>query len=264
VVRLLDSLANFSFGALLGLWLVGVFACGVAYWLLSFWRPVLMENGAPVAATLDGLATSLYFSFITATSVGYGDVAPIGLARALAVTESAAGLLVFGCIISKLVSRRQEQLVEEIHDLAFEDRLGRVRTNLHLVLAELQTLSGECSAAGLPPERLLPRVESTAMVFSGELRAIHDLLYLPRQTPEEAVVEVLLANLAAALKALTELLARFPEERVRSSLLRSSLGSIGSLASEICGDCVPREHAPELKGWMDRIHDLAEGLLVSR
>ncbi len=126
----------------------------------------------------------------------------------------------------------------------------------------MQTLSGECAAAALPQERLLPRLESTAMVFSGELRAIHDLLYQPQQTPEEAVLEVLLANLATGLKALTEVLARFPEARRGSALLAPSLRSIGSLASEICGDCVPRAYAPELKGWMDRIHDLADGLLV--
>jgi hypothetical protein len=60
--------------------------------------------------------------------------------RILAVTEGAIGLLIFGCLISKLVSRRQEALVEETHRIAFEDRLDRVRTNLHLVLNDLDTI----------------------------------------------------------------------------------------------------------------------------
>src|SRR5205085_7136222 len=139
-------------------------------------RVSLMEGTTPVAPTLEGLGTALYFSVVTATSVGFGDVAPLGPARILAAAESAAGLLLLGCVISKLVSRRQEQLVEEIHGLAFENHLGRVRTNLHLVLSELQTLSGACTEAAVSRERLLPRVESTAMVFAGDLRAIHDLL----------------------------------------------------------------------------------------
>jgi hypothetical protein len=256
-VRLLDALANSSFGALLAVWLGLVLGCALAYWLLSLGQDSLIENGRPVAATLEGLGTAVYFSLITATSVGYGDVAPAGLARALAGLESAAGLVIFGCVISKLVSRRQERLVEEIHDVAFEDRLGRVRTNLHLVLSELQTLSGECVPSTLSPERALPRLESTAVVFAGELRSIHDLLYRPNQAPEEAVLETILAILAAGLEGLRDLVHKLPAARERPGPLNPTLRSIGILAGEICGDCVPRAYAPELRVWMDRIQALA-------
>ena len=67
-----------------------------------------------------------------------------------------------------------------------EDRLGRVRTNLHLVLRELHELSEECSGHDGPARPgLMARVESAAAVFDGEAQAIHDLLYRPEQTPEE-------------------------------------------------------------------------------
>jgi len=33
------------------------------------------------------------------------------------------------------------------------------------------------------------------------------------------------------------------------------LRDIGRLSGEICGDCVPRDYAPELKDWMDRIQE---------
>jgi hypothetical protein len=79
-------------------------------------------------------------------------------------------------------------------------------------------------------------------------------------TPEEAVLGALLANLAAGLKALGEVVARLPEAGAHSELLPPLLRSIGGRAAEICGSCVPRAYAPELKGWMDRIHDLAEKL----
>src|SRR5438094_520667 len=87
-------------------------------------RPAAAIAGRDVDADARGLLTALYFSFVTATSVGYGDVVPLGFARALAIAEAATGLLLFGCLISKLISTRQEQLIEEIHRTTFEDRLG--------------------------------------------------------------------------------------------------------------------------------------------
>ena len=35
---------------------------------------------------------------------------------------------------------------------------------------------------------------------------------------------------------------------------------IRRLASEICGECVPKQYAPELTVWMDRIQDLSRRL----
>jgi hypothetical protein len=259
-VRWLEALASSSFGTMLVIWLTLVLGCAAVYWALGLCCDSLKEGTDPVPATLDGLLTAIYFSCITATSVGYGDVVPVGLARLLAVTESAAGLVIFGCVISKLVSRRQELLVEEIHDLAFEDQLGRVRTNLHLVLAELQTLSGDCVPVPLSLERALPRLESTTVVFAGELRAVHDLLYRAHQLPEAVVLETILAILSASLEGLRELLHKVPALREHSAPLRSTLRSVKHLAGEICGDCVPREYAPELRVWMDRIQQLAGGI----
>jgi potassium channel LctB len=262
--KLLDLLANTSFAALLRLWLGVVFGCAAVYWIAGSGEPPsLMEGGVRVPLTLHGLATAVYFSFVTATSVGFGDVVPVGLVRIVAVAESATGLLIFGCVISKLVSRRQEYLIEEIHRIAFEDRLGRVRTNLHLVLSELQAISSECVQPSLAPERSLSRIESASMVFHGELRAVHDLLYRPQQVPDESVFEALLANLASGLREFCDLMERMPKVPERSALLKSGLKSISNLAGEICGECVPHEYAPELKVWMDRVHQLAGRLSLA-
>lgn len=262
--KLLDVLAAASISSLLGLWLAIVVSCGVVYWLLGFGHvPSLREGEQAVPANLEGLGTALYFSFITATSVGYGDVVPVGVARVLTAIESMAALLIFGVLISKLVSYRQEHLVEEIHLLTFEDRLGRVRTNLHMVLAELQALSSECGRQNIAAERLLPRVESATMVFVGELRAVHDLLYRPQRAPEEAALEAILANLAAGLREFGDLLDKSLAPANRSAVFKLGLQAISNLAGEICGECVPREHAPELKTWMDRIHELAGKLAAA-
>ena len=258
---LLSALADRSLAEIVGLWLAIVVACAIIDWLAGSSAHGLRE--AADGALADGrvpFATALYFSFVTALSIGYGDVVPTGLLRALAVAEGAFGLLLFGVLISKLVSRRQEELTAEIHRITFEDRLGRVRTNLHLVLSELQALAEQCaSREGVPDERIGRRIEIAVAVFVGELRAIHDLLFRPQRAPEEAALEALLAHLAAALGELAELLECIGD-RPRPLDLARQVVAARALAREICGDCVPRAYAAALRGWMDRIQELSTRL----
>ena len=62
------------------------------------------------------------------------------------------------------------------------------------------------------------------------------------------------------LQSLVELSESCPEENGESTTLDAALRAIGNLAREICGECVPRVYAPELKGAMDQIQALAERL----
>ena len=260
--RFIDVLADRSVGSLFWLWLVIVVVCAIVDWLLALAGAApLLANGQPIAADVGGLASALYFSAITATSVGYGDIAPVGAARPLAIAESVAGLILFGCVVSKFVSRRQEQLIGEIHHIAFEDRLGRVRTNLHLVRTEIQATTRLCEGRDIAPPEAIARVESAAMIFVGELHAVHDLLYRPQQAPDEMMLEAILASLASALREFNELLTCVQAGRLqRVDALSVSVTTMSRLAREICGDCVPREFAPALRTWMDEIQRIAGGL----
>lgn len=258
LVGLVQTLGERSISQLLGLWLWMILVFSGLYWFSGSAGGIGLRRGdVPVPANLGGFMDALYFSFVTALSIGYGDVIPVGAVRALAVAEGAMGLLVFGVVISKLVSRHQDQLIGEIHRTTFEERLGRVRINLHLVLSELQALAAMCGDPAVPGERLMARVESTSTVFAGELRNIHDLLYRPRQLPEEAALETILANLAASLREMCELLVCLPRSPGRSATFKKNLHNMAILADEICGECVPRDYAPELKVWMDDIQRLA-------
>ena len=260
LTRFFDALGERSIGWVLRIWLWMILGFGVFYWAEGAWTGKgLQASGRLLDGSLADLGTAVYFSFVTALSIGYGDVIPMGPLRVLAVLEGAAGLILFGCVISKLVSRHQEVLTEEIHRLAFEDRLGRVRTNLHLVLSDLQEVAELCSAASAQPARIRARVESAAAVFSGELRTIHDLLYRPQQIPDEQVLESILATLAEGLRELNVLMTceGAPD---RSASFSSTLETIAAVSDEICGNCVPREYAPRLRAWMDRIQELSRSM----
>lgn len=255
---LVDRLGDWSIARLLGIWIGMTVGMGVVYWAWDVLTGDGLRVGSvPLSFRWQDLLTDVYFSFVTALSIGYGDVTPVGPVRILAILEGAAGLLLFGCVISKLVSRRQEDLTREIHRLAFEGRLERVRTNLHFLRGDLQAIAALCADQAASPVRVLARLESATTVFAGELQAIHDLLYRPQQIPDERVLESILVNLAEALREIGELLACLEAARERSPVLRATLRSLSTMAGEICGECVPREYAPDMRAWMDRIQDLA-------
>jgi potassium channel LctB len=255
----LEVLANWQLEKLVGFWIAMIVVFGLIYWLAGIgmgWG--LQAGNTAVKPDLNGLGTAIYFSFVTALSIGYGDVTPIGALRILAVIEGIAGLLIFGCVISKLVSRRQEELTEEIHRTTFEDRLDRVRTNLHLVFSDLGAVQQLQAEQGALPGQVLRRLESTVRVFRGELQTIHDLLYRSHIEPDEETLESLLANLLICLQSVVEINTSRPASNGSSASLDARLRSIGNLAREICGECVPRVYAPALKDSMDQIQELAQ------
>jgi rhodanese-related sulfurtransferase len=193
------------------IWIGMISLSGVAYWLGALMgERGLIEAGSPVGADLKGLASALYFSFVTATSVGYGDIVPVGIVRMIAVGEAVAGLVVFGAVVAKFVSHQQEELVHEIHRVTFEERLDRLQTNLHTVISELLSISSVYEAPQPKLQRTSVRLDSAVLIFLGEMRAIHDLLYQRRLVVEEGDLAALLASLASALTVLSELLQCLP------------------------------------------------------
>ena len=77
-----------------------------------------------------------------------------------------------------------------------------------------------------------------------------DLLYRPQETPEEAVLEAILAGLTSVFREFNELLGCVQAQRAgRPPALESSVKTMSRLAQEICGDCVPREFAPGPVPW---------------
>jgi Ion channel len=243
---------------LVWIWLGTIILWAFLYWSLPIaGAGELRQGDQAVGSNSSGFLTALYFSFGAGTSIALGDVSPVGPLRPLAIAEGVIGLLVFGSMVSKLVSRRQEQVVEEIHRIAFEDRLERVQTDLHLVLAELHGIAQLCKLPEVPTDQIRARADSASGMCLSELRTIHGLLYRPQEAPEELMLEGILASLAIVLRELRELVRCLNS---RSPYLTRNLAGLARLAEEICADCVPRRYAPNLREWMDEIQAVARDL----
>ena len=179
---------------------------------------------------------------MTVTSLGYGDIVPVGVSRILAIMEATLGMLVFGAVIAKLLSHRQELLIQELHAITFQERLGRVQTSLHLLVAEFHTISVIYHQQSIAEHRIAARVKSAALLLERELRSVRELLYQPDSRTDESTLETILATLDAALREFVEILNAV--SHCRSQL--DNLTTISLIASEICSDCVPVEYAPRL------------------
>lgn len=78
----------YAIGSLLFLHVVEIWIFGFALWALLQWP----ECGA-IAALSPAFLDAVYFSAVTYSTVGYGDMVPVGAIRFLAGTESLVGLV---------------------------------------------------------------------------------------------------------------------------------------------------------------------------
>ncbi len=56
------------------------------------------------------LGDAIYFSFVTETTVGYGDIKPVGLSRFIACFQILAGYLIGGVAVAKLVTLKGQEI----------------------------------------------------------------------------------------------------------------------------------------------------------
>ncbi len=126
-----SSLERVNFYQILLTWFFLVFMLGIIYYLF------LGQLGANLVSTITGepvtkITDTIYFSFITATSTGFGDIIPLGFFKIIAVLEVTLGLLLLAVVTSKLVSIKQDIILEELYEMSFVEKINRLRSSLLL------------------------------------------------------------------------------------------------------------------------------------
>ncbi len=99
---------------------IGIFGALIAHtievWLFTFAYYIMIqfERFGTLVGTADtDLASCLYFSFITYTTLGYGDIAPVGHLRYLAGLESLTGLVLITWTASFMFFEMQKYWTED-------------------------------------------------------------------------------------------------------------------------------------------------------
>jgi rhodanese-related sulfurtransferase len=254
---------NQSLSVLFGIWFGASVLFALLYWGMAGGGAGLVSDGAAIGTSLSGLWTAFWFSIATAMSSGYGDVSALGWMRLAVFGETVMGLMLFGSLVSKVLGNQQEEILKEVYSLTFENRLGRLRTNLHLVLSELSEIAGDCSNPAVPRRRLRTRIEGVAMIFAGEMQAVRDLVRggtgAGGGRADGTALETLFACVTAGLEELSHLLTCLPSDQPRPGSLRRSLRRISQVGADLCGACSP-ELTPAVRNWMDQIHRLCHAL----
>jgi hypothetical protein len=76
----------------------------------------VMDNTRPGSPITHAFTSSIYYSIVTFTTLGYGDFYPVGLGRALASIEALAGYIILGILASTGVSLLSPHQKPKLYD----------------------------------------------------------------------------------------------------------------------------------------------------
>jgi hypothetical protein len=130
------------------------------------WGP----TGHTIEASERGLLDSAYFSFITFTSLGYGDLSPIGFGRFVAMLVVLSGLVLVALLVGKFASERQQAVLLLLHTSDCQRRLNDFSSDIDRVTDDLESAvqASQIANARSATKRLAARVEATSnyLVFN--------------------------------------------------------------------------------------------------
>lgn len=148
---IIEMLTNLSYTTLFTIWSAMAVFFAAAYFGLSYMETGVEHAPTDLANITDPFirfANALYYSIITATSTGYGDITPVGFSKVLASMQSISALLVFAVFVTKLVSHQQELTLTEVHRLTFEDVFHNTREGMYIARKDFDHIIREAEEKG--------------------------------------------------------------------------------------------------------------------
>ena len=124
-----------SYGELILLFCFVIIIFGIAYAFLP------SDDGiVPNSSKLfwSKVFQGIYFSIVTITSLGYGDIYPTGISRILAGIEVILGLSLIGIIIAKFTSERVSHLVSSLYVSDMQRNFDKFTRNFEIISADLR------------------------------------------------------------------------------------------------------------------------------
>ena len=176
VTSWLDKL---TFHYILLIWVVVISFFVFFYYFFTNGNSFLLYNktGEIITSVYD----AIYFSFVTATTTGFGDILPSGNFKILSVVEVICGLLLLALVTSKLVSIKQNIILNEIYELSLNERIYRMRSGLLLFRQNISAILGKVEA-GKVHKREIADIYMYIASFEDVLSEIINLLEKPKKS----------------------------------------------------------------------------------
>ncbi|MCY4211985.1 MAG: potassium channel family protein [Gammaproteobacteria bacterium] len=110
------------------IFIIIVIGFGIVYTYLTPVGHGIGQNLMPLSETT--LLEGIYFSVVTVSSLGYGDMHPVGISKALAGLEVLLGLAVIGIMVAKVTSQRLSYHVSRLFSSDAQKRLESIATEI--------------------------------------------------------------------------------------------------------------------------------------
>ncbi len=131
-------LDKLTFPRIFLLWILIIVSFGLIYYFLQSSSSYLLHPSEE--STVSEMKDTIYFSFITATSTGFENIIPFGKLKWVAIFEVITGLLLLAVVTSKLVSIKQDIILNELYESSISERINRLRSSLLLFRQNMHRL----------------------------------------------------------------------------------------------------------------------------
>jgi hypothetical protein len=127
-----------TFAHILMVWLAMIVVFGFVYYIFTN-ETTYLFYGMKDTKVYD-IFDAIYFSFVSATTTGFGDIIPLGWFKLISIIEVVSGLMLLAVVTSKLVSIKQDSILNELYELSFTDRVNKLRSSLLLFRQNLDRI----------------------------------------------------------------------------------------------------------------------------
>ena len=177
-----------TFYHLLFIWAVITVLFGLVYFFFTNGNSYLFRVSEGKA--VDKVADTIYFSFVGSTTTGYGDIIPEGFFKFIYPFEVILALMLVAIVTSKLVSIKQDVILNEIYEISFNERINRLRSSMLVFRQSLSRIISRIEEGSIK-KREVDDVYVHISPFEDTLNEIDELIETSGKTRFKKVLDTL-------------------------------------------------------------------------
>jgi hypothetical protein len=266
----IDDLLSLPYEKLSLVWVSATLLFACAYYILSF-----VPGQGPTGAfshtdSLYRFLDLLYFSIITGTSTGFGDIVPQGFSRIFSALQAISSVVIIALFVAKFVARKQEVALDNIHLLSFDAAFHNIRQGLFIARKDLDVIM----------RKVILKEELTRKDWRNIYISFHQVQIFLRQIPalyatehQSLALEVdkerlLLDAVERSLRRITEALSAFKDEKIslkHETGALKELRDIVHLTEKVLGEqrdkTVDVENKEAFQEVMERAYEIRDAIV---
>jgi len=200
---------------IIGLWIISIILFGMIYFAFTFTNHPITNHNEPLTKDVIGFGNSMYFSFITAMTIGYNDLVPVGYSKLFVVIEAILSVAILGIFIAKIVAVKQEEIIHEVEELSFEESTNSAISELYIFRNDVKTII-ETTKTSKKNNNNLKSFEQSLNMFKLALQNIeHATKKLTSEQKQNSSlrIELILNSINFSLSRMIEVLETFDHKK---------------------------------------------------